>query len=181
MKILSKAEFFKLWELGVLGNRTNLWIDPRAAYYSGSEIIGFREVGKAGGGAWERAPRDEVFKTYRKWREAGRNFRMDDGTPGDQYITLQGEICRTIRGLEGYFSSNVHLPMRSAMRAGHMRSYGGASVLVLLRTYMDPSSQDDLFDLLDLYPDATIEFTCFNRNAGVFPNRNTIFWETRDY
>lgn len=46
---------------------------------------------------------------------------------------------------------------------------------------MDPSSQQDLDDLLDLYPDATIEFTCYDIDLGVIPNRNTIFWEVRNY
>ena len=57
MQIRSKAEFFRLWEAGVLGNRTNLWRDPQDAYDSGAPEIGFREIGRAGGGAWEKVPR----------------------------------------------------------------------------------------------------------------------------
>lgn len=180
MQIPNKREFFRLWEAGVLGNRTNIWRDPIEAYRSGAPEIGFREVGKSGGGAWTRCPRAEVFDVAKQWRNHGRNFIMDDGCP-DEKRTLQGEICRTFRGLEGFLDIGAKLAMRPAIAAGHMRSYRGAHVHALLERFMDPSSRDDLEMLLELYPDATIEFTSFSVDVGVFPNRNTILWETRNY
>ena len=71
--------------------------------------------------------------------------------------------------------------MRKAMAAGCMRHCSPAEVVVLLQTYMDPSSRDDLEMLLEMYPDATVEFSCFDIDIGVYPGRNTIFWETRNY
>jgi hypothetical protein len=53
--------------------------------------------------------------------------------------------------------------------------------LALLDRFMDPNSRADLDALLDLYPDAAVEFSCFSVNVGIFPARNTIFWETRNY
>lgn len=180
MQIRSKAEFFRLWEAGVLGNRTNLWRDPNDAFISGAPEIGFREVGKSGGGAWTKVPRMDVYATAADWHKLGRNFIMDDGCP-DEHRGLQGEICRTYRGLEGFLDVGGGLPMRSAMAAGHFRSYSPTEVLALVEQFMDPSSKDDLFLLLDQYPDATIEFSTFRVDVGVFPNRNTLFWETRNY
>jgi hypothetical protein len=46
---------------------------------------------------------------------------------------------------------------------------------------MDPSSRDDLDALFDLYPDAAVEFACFPHNLGIFPHRNTVIWEVRNY
>ena len=71
--------------------------------------------------------------------------------------------------------------MRLAMAAGHMRHCSYATVNALLEKFMDPSSRGDLDALLELFPDATVEFSCFSINVGVFPGRNTLFWEVRDY
>jgi hypothetical protein len=177
--IRSKIEFFRLWELGVLGNRNHLFYDEYEAALSGFNEIGFRQIGVPGG-AWEKVPWYEAPNTAKKWRDAGRIFVMDSGAD-DPAMTLQGEVCRTFRGLEGYLGLAHGLPMRKAMAAGYMTARTGAEVKVLLNTYMDPSSQDDLDALLELFPDATVEFTCFNHDIGVIPGRNTIFWETRDY
>lgn len=192
MRIPSKAAFFELWEAGVLGNRTRLWRNPMDAYkwglaqaaarQSGRSLpeIGFRQIGSSGGGAWEKVPWSKVLDTASRWENAGRTFIMDDGAP-DDCRTIQGEICRTYRGLEGFIDTVGKLPMRPAAAAGHMRPTSPMETLALLRTYMDPSSQEDLWALLELYPDAAVEFSCFRRNVGIFPNRNTLFWETRDY
>jgi hypothetical protein len=177
-----------MWEQGLLGNRTRLWRSPWDAFYWGSQQgkgkllpeIGFREIGKSGGGKWEKVPWNAVLRTATQWKEEGRNFIMDDGAP-DWCRTLQGEICRTFRGLEGYLDTTAKLPMRAAMAAGHMRPCGYLTCLVLLDRYMDASSRDDLDALLELFPDATVEFSCFGIDVGIFPGRNTLFWETRNY
>lgn len=180
MKITSKSEFFKLWKLNVLGNRTNLWDNEIDAFDSGKPEIGFREIGKAGGGAWEKVPRDQVLDTAEYWRSQGRKFVMDDGCP-DWCRTLQGEICRTHRGLEGFLDTTGKLPMRPAIAAGHMKSYSYVMVSYLLNKFMDPSSRDDIEMLLEMYPEATIEFSSFSIDVGVMSNRNTLLWEVRNY
>lgn len=203
MRIKSKHEFFEKWEAGLLGNRTRLWRDPVEAYDWGlnrcSERkwkagtlttltdfelpeIGFRELrkpGTVGKGAWEKVPWHQVLKTAARWKAEGREFIMDDGAPDDKR-TLTGEICRSWNGLGGILGV-VQMPMREAMAKGLLLPRTGATILALLDRYMDPSSREDLNALLDLYPDAAIEFSCFTVNVGVFPHRNTIFWETRDY
>ena len=194
MQIRSKAQFFEMWEAGVLGNRTRLWRDPVKAATWGKEQwiksdrdiddnppeIGFRQIGKQGGGKWEKVPWFHVLETANVWKNEGRAFIMDDGAP-DWCRQLQGEICRTYRGLEGYLDTVGKLPMRPAMAAGHMRHCTPAVVCALLDRYMDANSRDDCEALLDLYPDATIEFSTFGVDVGVFPNRNTLFWEVRNY
>ncbi len=181
MKITSKQQFFDLWRAGVLGNRTQLWDSPLDAFASGVATIGFRQIGTAGGGAWCRVPRSEVLKTALDWQEAGRKFIMDDGVPNER-STIQGEVCRTFRGMESFLAIGHGLPpMRQTIAAGLHRHYGYLQTRVLLGHYMDPSSRDDLEALLELYPDATVEFTCFDVNVGNIPGRNTMIWETRDY
>jgi hypothetical protein len=207
VKITNRAQFFELWEAGVLGNRTRLWRDPEEAlrWASNKDMlrgapqdaidiyrrkgfkfteIGFREIrkpGTAGSGWWERVPWTSLLETAEKWKSAGKLFIMDDGCP-DEYRVLQGEVCYTPNlGLAGYLDTVSKLPMRPAMAAGHMKHYSPLETRMLLRRHLDPSSLADLDALLELYPDAAVEFTTFTCTAGVFPGRNTIFWETRDY
>jgi hypothetical protein len=180
MKITSKQEFFALWEAGCLGNRPPLWRDPSEAYRAGHLSYGLRELGKAGGGKWEIVEREQLHLACECWKREGRQFIIDSTVP-NEHSTIIGEICRTFRGLEGYLGNSRGLPMRPAIKAGYLLPRTGATILALLETYMDASSRDDISSLLDLYPDATIEFACFNCDVGIIPNRNTIIWEVRCY
>ena len=181
MKIISKYEFFHLWKLGVLGNRTELWDDPIEAVESGYPKIGFREVGKAGGGAWELVNREDTLSTASRWTSLGRKFIMDSSVP-NSHSTLQGEVCRTFKGLESYLAVGFPLePMRKTLAAGLHKHRGYLETKLLLDKYMDPSSRDDLDIFLEMYPDATIEITCFNIDVGNIPGRNVMMWEIRDF
>ena len=178
MTIDSKKEFFEKWKKGLLGNATRLWWDPNEAWQSNAKEFGFREH-RAGGGSWERVWRSDFWETVYRWRKEGRVFTMDDVCP-DKYQTIQGEICRTFRGLESFIGAS-QLPMRRAMEAGILKPRGYVETLCLLERYMDPSSRDDVDVFFELFPDATIEFTCFRVDVGNIPNRNTLFWEVRNY
>jgi len=184
MKILYKSWFFEDWKKGVLGNRTSLWDNPLEAYQAAKERnieIGFREVGKAGGGAWCRVPSCDVLDIASEWTKCGRKFLMDDGVP-NHHSTLQGEVCRTFEGLQSYLAVGFPIPpMRISMKLGLHKHRGYLETKELLDRYMDPSSRDDLEMLLELYPDATVEFTCFDIDVGNIPSRNTMMWEVRDY
>lgn len=181
MKIPTKAEFYRLYTAGVLGNTTRNWDKSKALELdqdSTVDKIGFREIGKAGGGRFEIVPRGQIFETAVVWSLYGINFNLSEAAP-DHLIILQGEICRTFRGWEGMFSTTPGLRMREAMKI--WKSFRGLAVGVILDTFMDPTSRDAVDQLLELYPTATIEFACYSRDVGVIPNRNTIIWEIRDY
>jgi hypothetical protein len=183
MTIRCKAEFYQLWEAGCLGNRTQIFHTLEDAIRgTPSGMVGFREIGKTGGGRWDRsANHDEARQLYFEWCMEGRRFIMDDGVPNWR-STMQGEINRGIEGLYGYIAVGYGLPpMRLSMAQGLHRHYYRVQVRVLMQHYMDPASQDDVDALLDLYPEATIEFACFDVGVGHILGRNTIFWETRNY
>ncbi len=84
--------------------------------------------------------------------------------------------------MQGFIAVGFGLPpMRITMAAGLHRHCGYLQTKVLLDRYMDPASRDDVDALLERYPDATIEFTCFTVNVGNIPGRNTMMWEVRNY
>ena len=183
MQINNKKEFYKLWEDGVLGNRTRIFHNVLDALNSGAKRIGFRQTNtpKGAKGAWTLGDTCMAIPTAAEWTKLGRTFIMDDSVPNDK-STMQGEICRTTEGLQGFIAVGRGLPpMRITMAQGLHKHYGYLSTRILLDTYMDVNSRNDLDDLLELYPDAAVEFTCFSVNVGNLPHRNTILWETRNY
>lgn len=179
-QIRNKREFYRLWKQNLLGNRPILFESPEeAANYSGP-YVGIREVGAAGGG-WFRIVRPwEVLNVCHIWKDLGKEFVLDGAVPNDRCLLL-GEITQTFRGWEGYLAIRPKVPMRAAMKDGLLKPVSGLRVRLLLEHFMDSSSYEDVRELLDLYPDATIEFGCYDVQVGILPNRNTIIWETRCY
>lgn len=163
----------------MLGNKLRTWRDPEAVDCA---VVGFRQLGVAGGGRYEGAEgRDAILEVARRWRMDGLSFVICEAAP-DHLGTIQGEVCRGLWGLEGLMGRVVNgKRMRQSMADGDLKPIHGAAVLKVLDTFMDPSSRDDLDALFELYPDATVEFTCYACTLGSLPARNTIFWEVRNY
>lgn len=181
MEIRSKSEFFRLWNAGALGYKLRTWDTylDLAASNNIPPVVGLRQIGAAGGGAFWVGPTTEVPAQCIEWQALGRRFMICEAAP-DEKGTIQGEVCRGLRGLEGYLGLSTGLRMREAIARGLLRPRSYAEVLVLLDSYMSAPSRDDLDALLDLYPDATVEFTCYG-DHDFDRGRNTIFWEVRNY
>lgn len=180
MEIRSKSEFFRLWNAGVLGNRLRTWERPEDVPES-VPVIGLRQVGVAGGGKLSISTREAIIAEAPSWTAEGRRFVVCEAAP-DQYATIQGEVQLTERGWSGFLAWPVKAGkrMRESMRDDAVQVHG-LRVKLLLDHYMDPSSRADLDALLDLYPDAVVEFTSYSVLCGFIPGRNTIFWEVRNY
>ena len=181
MEIRTKAEFFRLWEAGVLGNKLRTWRDPNEAVISGVPLVGFRQIGAAGGGRFQLVENAHILDAALKWTLDGLSFMVCEAAP-DQHAMLQGEVCRLLGGWHGALGINMQgIRMRDAMARGLLKPCRGVQVVDLLNRFMDVNSREDLEGLLELYPDATVEFTCYRYEVGCLPARNTIFWEVRNY
>lgn len=181
MKISSKREFYQLYTAGLLGNTVRMWSEPNAdlkALADNVELVGFREIGRAGGGSFIMVPAIEITKKAYEWRKIGKVFNISEAAP-DHLVTLQGEICKTFDGWHGIFSTQSGIRMREAMKIA--RSFKGLAVKQILDTFMDINSREFVDDMFEFYPDCTIEFACYSKDVGCISNRNTIIWEVRDY
>jgi hypothetical protein len=69
--------------------------------------------------------------------------------------------------------------MRDAMKEAMFAD--GLAAKTILRSFCCPSSLDDMYTLLELYPGHVIEFGVYNHCLGDVRNRNTIIWEVRRY
>jgi hypothetical protein len=181
MRIGSKAEFYRLWTAGCLGNKPRTWRELQPALDAHLFTYGIREIGKAGGGKFELvAGGVHLEEAIGRWIKEGRTWIIDDGAP-NHLSQLQGEICCTTRGLEGYLAVRSGVSMREAMARGLLLPRNGIVTRILLRHFCDAASLDDIDLLLEMYPDATIELCTYSVNVGCIPGRNTIIWEVRDY
>lgn len=173
MRIPNKRRFFRLWQQGLLGNRPRTWPDAATLERSGYRgTVTLRSAPGAHGTARHNVPVEEALRTA----PPGTSF--NEPVP-DHLLVLQGEVMRSTRGLELTYSTERGTPMREAMRRSQKAT--GATALVLLRRHLWPSSLEDLYELLDLYPDAVIEFSAFEVHVGDQPHRNTLIWEVRNY
>lgn len=93
-------------------------------------------------------------------------------------LLIQGEICRTVGGLYLYYSTHKS-PMRTAL-AAEPRQAEGIKVKILLEHYLDLYSQENLYNLLDYYEGAVVEFSTFSMGVGIL-KYNTVIWEVRHY
>jgi len=185
MRIASKAEFYRLWRSGALGNRPRAWATVGEALASMAPLVAIRgssaSARRLGGAPHWIVWRDELEASCRDWHRQGFGaFALDEPAP-DHLVLLQGEVCRTWRGWGGTLGVRTGVRMREAMASGLLRAWSGLAVKALLDQYLDPSSREDIDALLDLYPDATIEFASYKCDVGIIPGRNTLIWEVRDY
>jgi hypothetical protein len=181
MRIGSKAEFYRLWEAGVLGNKPETWREIGPALKANIRDYALREVGAAGGGKFEICPsRLQLMSAVMRWNYEGRRWVITGVAP-NHLSQLQGEICCTERGLEGFLGVRTGVNMREAMAQGLLLPRSPAVTRTLMRHFIDPASLDDIDELLERYPDAAIEFCSYSVNVGVIPGRNTLIWEVRDY
>lgn len=174
----SKAEFYRRYLKGEFGNRArdwSSWPELRDSGFRG--LIGIRSLYR-GGPCWYNVPRETMERG--EW-PAGCNpdrVNFSEMLP-DQFLILQGEIVRMPTGLELFYST-VRKPMRMALSEGP-RNARGSAALEIARFAMWPTSFSDFEALMERYPDAAIEFSCYEVAVGNIPHRNTVFWEVREY
>lgn len=96
----------------------------------------------------------------------------------DEDYLLHGEVFRSPDWVLFYSTEPIH--KRVALKDYGKHTYG-LSARLIMGTFMCPNSWGDFQELTERFPDAVIEFTCLNHNAGTIPNRNTVIWEVRAY
>ena len=178
--VLTKRDFYRRFSRGEFGNTGMNWptlSEWRGSGYNGD--IGIRTKG-VGTRCDYNVPHAEVESRYWDFRRtyAETDINLSAMMPG-QYMKVQGELCRTFRGLEFFGSTVKNLPMRPALR-NHGFYLEGLQVELLIRWACDATSYDWLKGLLDDYPDHTIEFSALEIPWGTL-NLNTVIWEVRKY
>ncbi|HEY3780911.1 MAG TPA: hypothetical protein VGL56_07505 [Fimbriimonadaceae bacterium] len=174
---------YELYIRGRFGNSLAVWPDLDSYFTSPfSRNVVLRYKGKAGG-AWVayEVQRKDVADMAKKWVNEGADpclITLNESAPDDK-LMVQGEVMRSTNYLSLRYSF-FRGPMRVAL-AKSQEHAEGLKALAILEHYVDPSSLDDLWDLLDVFDGAVVEFSTWSIDVGVVPHRNTVIWEVRHY
>ncbi len=167
----TKRKFYAAQAQGLTGNTLHVWHsveDWRVSRYGGP--VALRSTIPGG-----------KFMPFMSLAAIRRTFvpgqHMICAHAPDDYLTMQAEVQRSTSYLDLHYSTVPGLTMREALPK-YGKHASGLTVLLLLRYHCDAASYDDLWDLLDMYPGAVIEFSTYPFLV-VRCNRNMIVWEVR--
>lgn len=184
--VLTKADFVRRYKTGEFGNTSRTWDTCDALLAYGRKFDPTTPVP----GLFHLRNRIAGGSTYynlhwsgcvAKWcdQENSKDWYASEMAPHDHNL-IQGELYRSERGVELFYSTKVGLPMRDALLCQPSQIHG-IMVLMLLKHYMDNNSYEWTMELLDRYPDHTVEFSTFSKEWGTVPGYNTVYWEVRLY
>ena len=103
----------------------------------------------------------------------------------DEELVIQGEAMYGLWGLNLTYTT-IKEPMNLALKKELVMT-SGINAKLLLQNALWPTSYDDLVELLKVYtnegsePSCVVEFSSYRVAVGNLPNRNTVFWEVRNY
>ncbi len=174
---------YQLYEQGAFGNKLLSW--PTLDDYLEDDYFGLIVLRYKGiaGGAWIRydIPPSEVCSVVEHWISEGadRNLITVNQSAPNPLLRIQGEVMRSVDYLDLRYTL-VKQPMRAGLDIEQLHA-NGLEAVGLLRHHLDPSSYEELWELLDTYEDAVVEFSTWDTHIGSVPFRNTVFWEVRNY
>jgi hypothetical protein len=206
-KIISKKEYYALYEKGYFGNMPKIW----SSYYElikdnwkglvciRSNLSSFKTI-------YNVSIKDipEIIKKLEQKGIPLETLNFNQSLP-DNHLIIQGEIQRSPE-ITLYYS-RIQKPMKEAFRQYFERkeelnnlkipskqklkkldqlkketgTVKGLRAKLILQGAMKSSSYDDLQILLETFPDSIIEFSTWECDVGNIKGRNTIFWEVRNY
>jgi hypothetical protein len=171
----SKREFVERFDKGEFGNRPRIWAnwkELRDSDYSG--YVTLRPLDIGGKARYGVHVKDIV------WADCDR-CHFNESMP-DDLLTIQGNIYLTDTELKLTYSTEAGLRHREAVTYPNGICATGLLAWSLLKVHMEGNDWEDLMLLLEMYRDAwVIEFSTYQTNVGVLPNRKTVWWEVRAY
>jgi hypothetical protein len=175
----TKDDFYRRYVLGEFGNKPRTWASYEDLRDDGHHGLVCGRDMEPGGKFLYRVHTDVVRKLVEAGDDNGpRRMRFNEAMP-DEDVVLQGNVWHDGQ-LRLEYSRQEGISHREAVRQPHVRQAEGLLAVSLLRTFLDPSSYDDIQELLDDYEGAIIEFSAYGRKVGLL-HRNTVIWEVRGY
>ena len=182
--VLNKRDMTERWNRGEFGNKIRVW--PSIKEFLDDEdlpqdtfTLRSYEPGSPHC-AYDLTPRqlrDRCFVLACDGVDMSQ-FYVNESASLDDKLLLQGEVCRSHRGLE-LRCSTVKKKMRLAF-AKRVEDIHGLRANIILKCAMDPVAYDWVMELLDRYPDHVVEFSTWSVPFGDL-GWNTIVWEVRKY
>lgn len=180
----SKADYYRRAETLEFGNKLRVW--PNFWEWFNSGYVGgirfrSRNRGSAAFTMGPPIPHGKVIDAYNDllWNHGydAAELLFCEPSPEDRNV-IQGEVCRSDRGLELSWSTEPGITNREAMTRANYST--GLAAKMILEAKLDPADFECLMELLDEYPDHVVEFSAFSAELGVL-RRRMVVWEVRKY
>lgn len=180
--VLTKADFVRRYKAGEFGNASPTWstvVEYQQSGYLGS--VHLRNRVASAPGAYNVTPKTFTAELLGLYDKGVKNEDLYVSAMAPHHLNIiQGEVQRSGRHLDLFYSNEPDLPMRDALAKCAHQVYG-ATARFLLRFYLNQRSYEWLEYLLCSYPDHVVEFSVFQKCWGTVPGHNTVFWEVRAY
>lgn len=183
--VLTKADFYRRWQAGEFGNRLGSWstLDEAEADGFAGPTFEIRSV----------IPRWPYFEAYIPWadRRARLAAKVAESGTAPELLRVGEDGFGNAHIIQGHVwwprSDQFVLEYtfgQGTLRAEHDRGLTPIFNLAarqILHDYLEPVDHDELFILLEDYPDHVVEFTAYERPLGICPGHHMIIWEVRQY
>lgn len=181
--IKSKLEFYTLYEKGFFGNRAMAWKTYEEIIESGwrGQVCMRAKNGTQRKNVIYNIDLKKVPGKIEDWKKFGipkEKISFNQSMP-DKDLTIQGELMNSEKGLYLLYTT-VKKPMNLGLREQELHTEGMKTNL-MLKSYLSPSSYEDMKILLEMFPEDIIEFSSYRVNVGNIPGRNTVIWEVRNF
>lgn len=175
----NKQDFYRRYTMGEFGNRIGDWAYEEFLTNGYDGLVGLRFL-QAGRPTIYNLTADHV-RNHWDFPFSPQEVRVAEQLEQqERRVIINAECCITDTGRLALRYSRLPSKMKPAVP-----KYGidveGILAWEVIRHACNPTSVDDLRELIFTYPNAAIEFTACDRNVGVLPHRNTIIWEVREY
>jgi hypothetical protein len=185
MEVNSKEKNYELLEKGLFGNRIRTWHrieDIVKSGYAGKITIRCKAKKEQLGKYLEyNIGLAELAEKQREWTRKGieqHQFIFNE-TPPDHLLLIQGELSLIDGIYHLSYSLEKNKPLREAIKKPQYVKGPGAKLL--LRSFLNRSSYDDLLCIAEMFSGHVIEFSTYDTFVGNIPGRNTVIWEVRKY
>jgi len=182
-RIDSKKKSYLLYENGLFGNKVLTWNSLQEIKESGwkNKICIRSRKGIARGKTRFDIPLEEADKNVKEMVEEGMKIEelfFNQSMPNES-LTLQGEITLTEKGIYLLYTL-VKKPMNLGLKEQSLHAFG-FKAKAILEHFLSPICLDEVYLLLNFFPDCVIEFSSYSCLIGNLPHRNTVIWEVREY
>lgn len=182
--ITDKRQMYEALAAGILGNTLPQYFDygiwMSAADFGRYKHWGVRSI-LPGGPAFMYVPTVDVRTLLADLTEKHAAYNISPMIYG---VTLMANIYT---GTTGLYVHYVEYPTEGVTWREHFATPNtsheahGVAAYNILKRHLNPNGLDDVYELLQLYPDHVVEVSVTSDCIGTLPHRNYVTWEVRRY
>ncbi len=186
--VLTKTDMYSRLAAGEFGCTIAQWFDagkwalesPRSIEWWGVRTM------TPGGPCRLNCPSAEVRETFERFRRAGHDAQISMMVDKVATVTAWLEVWNSptglvVEGIEHPKTWDGWTWRNSMPDPAKRKKWELTASRMVLRRHLNENSLDDLWELIEAYPDHVIELSSLDRCIGTVPHRNGILWEVRLY